>query len=114
MISAIQPIPSSTDNTIWAASKSDSRRVCVVDSSEAQPIVEYLESNDLQPSDILITHHHPDHAGGIQELTNRYSCRVAGPSSSGIKGICDFVFEGNSVTLLDRSFSVIEVSCHTL
>lgn len=114
MISTIHPIPAFTDNYIWAASETDSRRVCVVDPGDAAPVIEYLESNDLQLSDILITHHHPDHTGGIQELTSRYSCRVVGPSSSGIKGISEFVSEDSSVTLYGQNFSVIEVPGHTL
>ena len=114
MISTIHPIPAFTDNYIWAVSETDSRQVCVVDPGDAQPVIEYLESNALQLSAILITHHHPDHTGGIQELTSRYSCRVVGPSSSGIKGISEFVSEDDSVTLFGQSFSVIEVPGHTL
>ncbi len=114
MISTIHPIPAFTDNYIWAANQADSRRVCVVDPGDAQPVIEYLESNDLQLSDILITHHHPDHTGGIAELTSRYSCRVVGPSSSGIQGITEFASAGDSVTLFGQSFSVIEVPGHTL
>ena len=114
MISTIHPIPAFTDNYIWAPSEAQSQQVCVVDPGDAQPVIEYLESNGLQLSDILITHHHPDHTGGIQELKNRYSCRVVGPSSSGIQGISEFVSEGDSVTLFGQIFSVIEVPGHTL
>ena len=114
MISTIHPIPAFTDNYIWASCEAQSRQVCVVDPGDAQPVIEYLQNNDLQLSDILITHHHPDHTGGIKELTSRYSCRVVGPSSSGIKGISEFVSEGDSVTLYGQIFSVIEVPGHTL
>lgn len=114
MISTIHPIFAFTDNYIWAVSEAESRQVCVIDPGDAQPVIEYLESNELQLSDILITHHHPDHTGGIQELTSRYSCRVAGPSSSGIKGINEFVSTGDNVNLFGQNFSVIEVPGHTL
>lgn len=114
MISTIHPIPAFTDNYIWAACEADSRQICVVDPGDAQPVIDYLQGNDLQLSDILITHHHPDHTGGIQELVNRYSCRVIGPGSSGIKGISEFVSEGDSITLFGQNFSVIEVPGHTL
>ncbi|MBL4582456.1 MAG: hydroxyacylglutathione hydrolase [Gammaproteobacteria bacterium] len=114
MISTIHPIPAFTDNYIWAIHETESRHVCVVDPGDAQPVIEYLESNGLQLTDILITHHHADHTGGIQELTNRYSCRVLGPSSSGIKGVSEFVSAGDTVTLFGQSFSVIEVPGHTL
>tara|TARA_B110000858_G_scaffold194350_1_gene248601 strand:- start:6612 stop:7397 length:786 start_codon:yes stop_codon:yes gene_type:complete len=114
MISTIQPIFAFTDNYIWAVSEANSRRVCVIDPGDAQPVIEYLENNGLQLSGILITHHHPDHTGGIQELTSRYSCRVVGPSSSGIKGINEFASTEDSVTLFEQNFSVIEVPGHTL
>jgi len=114
MISTIHPIPAFTDNYIWAASEADSRQVCVVDPGAAQPVIDYLQSNELQLSDILITHHHPDHTGGIQELAGKYSCRVFGPGSSGIKGITEFVSEGDNITLFGQSLSIIEVPGHTL
>lgn len=114
MIKTIHPIPAFADNYIWAALESDSKRVSVVDPGDAQAVIEYLKHNDLLLTDILITHHHPDHTGGIQELVRKYSCRVVGPGSSGIKGISEQVSEGDSVTLFDQSFSVIEVPGHTL
>ncbi len=114
MISTIHPIPAFTDNYIWAVSDADSRKVCVVDPGDAQPVIDYLQSNDLQLSEILITHHHPDHTGGIKELTSRYSCRVVGPGSSGIRGINEFVSEGESINLFGQKFSIIEVPGHTL
>jgi hydroxyacylglutathione hydrolase len=114
MISEIHPIPAFTDNYIWAISEADSQNVCVVDPGDAKAVIEYLESNSLLLTDILITHHHPDHTGGILELLDRFSCRVVGPGSSGIKGLSDFVAEGDSVTLFGHLFSVIEVPGHTL
>ena len=114
MISTIQPILAFTDNYIWAASEAGSLQVCVVDPGDAQPVIDYLEGNGLHLSDILITHHHPDHTGGIQELISRYSCRVVGPDSSGIKGISEFVSEGSSVSVFGQCFSIIEVPGHTL
>ncbi|GJM12410.1 MAG: hydroxyacylglutathione hydrolase [Pseudohongiella sp.] len=114
MISTIHPIPAFSDNYIWAAREAGSSRVCVVDPGDAQAVIEYLEASELQLTDILITHHHPDHTGGIQELVSRYSCRVVGPSGSGIIGISEFVAEGERVEVFGQSFSVIEVPGHTL
>lgn len=114
MISTIHPISAFSDNYIWTVTEADSRRACVVDPGDAQPVIEYLESNELQLSDILITHHHPDHTGGIQQLMERYSCRVIGPGSSNIKGLNEFASAGDIVSLFDQQFSVIEVPGHTL
>ena len=114
MISTIHPIPAFSDNYIWAATEAGSDYVCVVDPGDARPVIEYLEANDLTLSTILITHHHADHTGGVQELCARYSCRVIGPGTSGIKGINEVVAEGNYVSVFGQTFSVIEVPGHTL
>lgn len=114
MINTIHPISAFADNYIWAACDSDGQQLCVVDPGDAQPVIDFLGRNGLRLSDILVTHHHPDHTGGIQELVDRYSCRVIGPGTSGIKGISEQVSEGDSVTVLEQSFSVIEVPGHTL
>jgi len=34
---------------------------------------------DWALTDILITHHHHDHVGGVAELKQKYSCRVVAP-----------------------------------
>lgn len=112
MISNIHPIPAFSDNYIWAANETGSKRICVVDPGDAEPVIAYLESNEFGLSDILITHHHPDHTGGIQKLCDKYDCRVIGPN--GIRGITEIVDENDHVALFDLNFSVIEVPGHTL
>lgn len=114
MISTIHPIPAFSDNYIWAASEADSAKVCVVDPGQAQPVIDYLAAQQRTLSDILITHHHPDHTGGVLELCAKYDCRVVGPGTSGIEGLTEVVAEGDTVSLLGQEFSVIEVPGHTL
>lgn len=88
--------------------------VCVVDPGDATPVINYLQSHTLNLTDIFITHHHPDHTGGLQELHALYTPRVTGPGQSGIKGITRFVAEGDQVELFNCQFDVIEVPGHTL
>lgn len=114
MISSIHPIPAFSDNYIWIATEEGSNKACVVDPGDASPVIEYLEAHDLSLSDIFITHHHPDHTGGIQELSAKYSPRVIGPSVSNINGLSQSVGEGDRVQLFDQTFVVIEVPGHTL
>ena len=54
MISTIHPIPAFSDNYIWAIREAGSYRICVVDPGDAHPVIDYLNSNDYQLSDILI------------------------------------------------------------
>jgi hydroxyacylglutathione hydrolase len=114
MISTIHPIPAFSDNYIWAIREAGSYRICVVDPGDAHPVIDYLNSNDYQLSDILITHHHPDHTGGIQALLDSYDCRVIGPGSSGIKGLSEVVKEDDRIEVFGQTLSVIEVPGHTL
>jgi hydroxyacylglutathione hydrolase len=114
MIETIHPIPAFTDNYIWAITEKGSNKACVVDPGDAAPVIEYLAREGLILSDILITHHHLDHTGGIRQLCNKYSPRVFGPESSNIEGITDFVVEGDCVELFGQSFSVLEIPGHTL
>ena len=51
---------------------------CVVDPSEASPIVNYIENNNIKLKYILNTHHHYDHVGGNSELKRKYNSKVIG------------------------------------
>ena len=51
---------------------------CVVDPSEAKPIINYIENNKINLKYILNTHHHYDHVGGNKELKKRYNSQVIG------------------------------------
>ena len=42
----------------------------------AQDLVDTLESDGMHLSGVLVTHHHPDHVGGIAELLERVSVPV--------------------------------------
>ena len=51
---------------------------CVVDPSESNPIIEYLEKNKIDLKFILNTHHHYDHVGGNKKLKEKYGAGVIG------------------------------------
>jgi len=50
-----------------------------IDAPEAAPIETALKTTGWLLSDILVTHHHADHTGGIAELKQRHGCRVVAP-----------------------------------
>jgi hydroxyacylglutathione hydrolase len=114
MIGKIHPIPAFTDNYIWAIHCAESNHVCIVDPGDADVVQEYLKLNKLHLTDILVTHHHPDHVGGLMQLKKDHKPRIIGPKSSGIDGITEFVTENDSIELFDCNFTVIEVPGHTL
>jgi len=51
---------------------------CVIDPSEAKPVIKYLEDKNIHLKYILNTHHHYDHVGGNKELKEKYGASVIG------------------------------------
>src|ERR1700693_1553053 len=50
-----------------------------IDAPEAAPVEAALKATGWRLTDILVTHHHADHTGGIAELKARHKCRVTAP-----------------------------------
>lgn len=62
----ITPIPAFHDNYIWLLH--NEKYAVVIDPGDAQPVIQFLAKNQLTLSNILITHYHADHIGGVAEL----------------------------------------------
>ena len=58
------------DNVIWLWIKDKS--VVVVDPSVHEPVIRYIDENNLHLRAILQTHHHSDHIGGTKSLIERW------------------------------------------
>ena len=74
----IQIIPCLKDNYSYLIIDEKKNITCVIDPSEADPVIEYLEGNKIELKFILNTHHHYDHVGGNQELKKKYGASVIG------------------------------------
>tara|TARA_B100000214_G_scaffold101882_1_gene71167 strand:+ start:223 stop:942 length:720 start_codon:yes stop_codon:yes gene_type:complete len=66
------------DNFSFLVIDEKTQIACVVDPSEAKPIINFVESNNINLKYILNTHHHYDHVGGNSELKKRYNSSVIG------------------------------------
>jgi hydroxyacylglutathione hydrolase len=110
----LTPIPAFKDNYIWALQNAS--YVVVVDPGDPQPVTTYLQKNNCRLSGILITHHHPDHVGGVQALLEQFSVPVFAPASGSYEFPHQPVSEGNRIYLLELNYEleVIEVPGHTL
>lgn len=61
-------VPVLKDNYSYLLEDEPSRTCVVVDPPEVEPIVARLESENLKPSSIWLTHHHGDHIAGVPGL----------------------------------------------
>jgi len=98
----IDAIPAFNDNYIWCIH--NQRSAVVVDPGDAKPVLDYLSTHSLMLTEILITHHHFDHTGGIAKLCKHFdNIQVIGPTNKKIKGLSQHVKEGDQVSVLDDS-----------
>lgn len=111
---SIQPIPAFDDNYIWLIHDDTTRQAFVVDPGDASPVLDALQKLQLELAGILITHHHFDHVGGLEQLCSHYQPVVYGPHNPAINGLSRQVGAGDSVDVLGQSFEVLEVPGHTL
>ena len=66
------------DNFTYLIIDKKTQIACVVDPSEAAPIIKFLQNKKINLKYILNTHHHHDHVGGNIELKKKYNCSVIG------------------------------------
>jgi len=111
----ISALPAFTDNYIWLLQDPDTRRCAVVDPGDAAPVQAWLAANpDWALSDILITHHHHDHVGGVEQLKKATDAKVYGPASETIPARDVALKDNDRISVLGWDFEVIEVPGHTL
>ena len=87
-----------------------------IDAPEAAPVEAALTAAGWKLTDILVTHHHGDHTGGIAELKRRHRARVVAPRQEAAKipDVDVAVGEGDTVTVGTLSAQVIGTPGHTL
>lgn len=105
------PLPAFQDNYLWVLH--DGQRALVVDPGDARPVLDFLSRAGLQLEAILVTHHHPDHIGGLAEVREATGAAVYAPAREDIPGPATRLAHGNRVTVLGLPFDVIDVPGHT-
>ncbi len=111
----IDALPAFSDNYIWLLQDLDKRRCAVVDPGDAAPVLAWLEEHrGWQLSDILVTHHHFDHVGGVERLKAKSGARVFGPAHEQIPGRDRALHEGDEIEVLGQPLHILEVPGHTL
>lgn len=105
------PLPAFTDNYIWMLH--NDHYALVVDPGDARPVIEALQRLNVTLETILVTHHHADHTGGVDELRRQTGCKVLGPLREPMPEPLVRLSDGEYAKALDLSFRVMEVPGHT-
>ena len=109
------PIPAFSDNYIWLIHDTTLQRGLIVDPGDAKPVIDYLVQQNIQLDAILITHHHHDHTGGVQNLLKHANVPVYGPKNSQFDLISHTLCENDQIntSVGNLSFKIIETPGHT-
>lgn len=109
------PLPALTDNYIWLI-HDDQGMAIVVDPGQAAVVEDALAARSLRLRAILLTHHHPDHTGGVAALLQQHDVPVYAPPDSRIPAATHRVHEGDRIALSAPriEWTVLAVPGHTL
>ncbi len=109
----VVPVRALKDNYIWLLHADGS--AAVVDPGDAAPVLELLSAERLELAAILLTHHHPDHTGGVAGLLQGRRVPVFGPAGEPIEHLTRRVSEGESVEVpeVGARFEVLSIPGHT-
>ena len=108
----ISPINAFSDNYIWLIQTNEGNTL--VDPGDSKPIISTIDKLGITIADILITHHHFDHIGGLESLKPLIKGSVIGPKNNVIDLLDKHVGEGDVIESIGLQFSVFEVPGHTL
>ena len=104
------------DNFSYLIIDEKTQKACVVDPSEAAPIINFLNNKKLSLKYILNTHHHYDHVGGNSELKKKYnSCVVGFKGDKDRIPEIDILLEDNQIWKKDNfEAKIYHIPGHTL
>jgi len=83
----------------------------VIDPSESDPVISWLEEQGVVPSHILLTHYHHDHIGGVDSLRRRYKATVVGPVPAPL-AVDDIATPDKPIGIRSTEFRVIDTVGH--
>jgi hydroxyacylglutathione hydrolase len=111
----IHIIPVLRDNYCYIL-EGENKECLILDAGEAAPVEHYIHDHALKPMAILNTHHHNDHIGGNERLSQLYNIPIFAPQSEMqfIPNVYRGLSDGDILDLAGVSLKIIETPGHTL
>jgi hydroxyacylglutathione hydrolase len=111
----IVPLKSLSDNYIWMITDTEAGICVAFDPGNSASVINFLKKNNLSLSGLLVTHHHYDHTGGINELKETFSVPVYGPRKDNISELTHPVDDKETINFnkMNLSFTVFITPGHT-
>lgn len=110
----IHIVPTLEDNYTYVIEIGN--KAVLIDCGEAAPVAAFLKEKSLQPTDILITHHHWDHIDGLPGLKATYpDIKIYGPEKDRdrIPQLETGLSDKQDLAIGGLSFHCIETPGHT-
>jgi hydroxyacylglutathione hydrolase len=104
-------LPAFADNYIWMLH--DGCEALVVDPGDAAPVLDAIDRLGLALTGILVTHHHPDHVGGLRDLQPHLHGAVHGPAREPMPIEVMPHHAGDRLKWQGIDFHVLDVPGHT-
>jgi hydroxyacylglutathione hydrolase len=114
---SVRPVRAFSDNYVWLIASPEARgQVVAVDPGDAAPVIAELQRSGSSLAAILLTHHHPDHIGGVPDLLRHRAVPVIGPDDDRIAQRTLTVRDGERCELPDLglSFEILQIPGHTV
>lgn len=109
----IHLLPALQDNYFFVGERNGS--AFVVDPGEASTVLDFLKTSGLRLENILVTHHHHDHIGGVAEIAEAHPhAQILGPSPARTDFTAKHVLPGDLLNVCGSTAHVIHLPGHTL
>jgi hydroxyacylglutathione hydrolase len=116
MTAHFHQFPCLSDNYGVLVHDSATGATAAIDAPDAGAVLEALDATGWSLTDVLVTHHHGDHVGGIPALKKRFpKLRIVGPAAEApsIGGLDLGVEDGDAVSVGHLGACVIATPGHT-
>ncbi|QAX81825.1 hydroxyacylglutathione hydrolase [Candidatus Pseudomonas adelgestsugas] len=111
----ISALPAFTDNYLWLLKNLKTKHCAVVDPGVASPVLAWLAQNPAwMLRDILITHYHYDHVGGVEQLKIITGAKVYCPANEKIPTWDVAIQNNDRISILGWDFDIYSLPGHTL